>query len=155
MNDFHLRHATPHDVRALIALLAEAVPDCSPQTVWSVPWTWPDYRLVYDARGALAAAGALVEFDASTVELRGLVVGRNHRGQGLATLLVSHLLQCAHDSGRRMVCVTKNPRFFQKLGFQHTAPRWLEHDPRRRIGFGARTPSPRVGMTSTPSNPNP
>lgn len=155
MNDFHLRSATPHDVRALIGLLAEAVPDCSPQTVWSVPWTWPHYRLVFDAEGALAGAGALVEVDASTVELRGLVVSQTHRGRGLATLLVSHLLECTQSSGRRMVCVTKNPRFFQKFGFQQTAPRWLEHDPQRRIGFGARTPSPRVAMASIPSTPTP
>ena len=125
--------------------LAEAVPHCCPQTVWSVPWTWPQYRLVYDAQATLAAAGALAPLDGGTVELRGLVVGRRHLGQGLATLLVSHLLQC----------VTKNPRLFQNLGFQPTAPRWLDHDPRRRLGFGGHTPSPRVAMASTPFDPNP
>jgi len=153
MNDFYLRKARPQDVRPLISMLAEAVPDCSPQTVWAVPWMWPDYQIIHTADGTPVAAGALVDVDASTSELRGLVVSRAARGQGLASLMVSHLVEQARLDGRRMVCVTKCPDFFEKLGFRHTAPRWLEQDPHRRLGLGARTPSARVAMaTNSPTH---
>lgn len=149
MSAFHLRPAELGDVRPMINMLAEAVPSCSPQTVWDIPWSWRNYRVVCDDDGTIHAVGSLQEVDGHTVELRGLTVSPRKRGHGLAALLLSHLLDRARDAGMRMVCVTKNPAFFERFGFRHTAPHWLEHDPHRRLGLGARTPSARVAMAST------
>lgn len=151
MTVFQLRPAEPGDVRQLIDLLANAVPGCSPQTVWSVPWTWSTYSILTDSDGTPIAAGALSDVDGSTVELRGLVVSSQHRGQGLAASVVAHLLDRARAAGKRMVCVTKCPRFFAKLGFQHTAPRWLDLEPQRRLGFGEHSPTARVAMAASPN----
>ncbi len=148
MKAYSIRRAGPGDVRPLIDLLGNAVPHCSTQTVWSVPWTWQAYSvLCVDDR--LVAAGSLSEVGTGDVELRGLVVAPDHQGLGLAASIVRHLMTRATASGRRLVCITKSPEFFAKFGFRRTAPTWLE--PQRRLGRGDRAPTQRVAMANVAS----
>ncbi len=150
MNAYTIRRARSDDVRPLIDLLGSAVPHCSTQTVWSIPWTWKAYSvLCVDDRPV--AAGSLTEVGSRDVELRGLVVDPDHQGQGHAGAIVRHLMKRASSTGKRLVCITKSPEFFAKFGFQPTAPVWLELEPQRRIGRGNRVPTQRVAMANTPS----
>lgn len=144
----NIEPARRDDMRALIDMLAEAVPDCSPQTVWSVPWMWARYEVARDPSGTPIAAGALVDVDDNTTELRGLVVHRDHRRRGLASSVLCALLERAHDTGKRMVCVTKRPQFFRKFGFRDTAPGWLVHEPQRLLGTAPPGAPKRVAMAA-------
>lgn len=92
------------------------------------------------------AAAALVPIDDETMELRGLVVANSHRGQGLAKLLVSYMLDRAQQDGRRLVCITRHPVFFRRFGFRNASLSWLEHQPQRRLGLGAPKHAARVAM---------
>ena len=126
--------ATEDDVPDLVRVLAAAVPDCSPQTVWAVPWTWPTYRVVRDVDGTPIAAGSTEDLDEHRAELRGLVVDPGFRGLGLASAIVRHLREQLRRRHKAMVCVTQRPEFFRRLGFVDTVPSWIELQPQRRRG---------------------
>lgn len=118
------------DVPALRALLASVVPDCHPDTVRAVPRTWPRFVVVREG-GRIVAAGALQPVGADRAEIRGLAVADGARGRGIASAVVRHLVHRAGAEGRRVVCVTRRPGFFARLGFEEVAPTWLPG--RRRI----------------------
>ena len=68
-----IRPARLEDLPALVDLLADAVPDCLPETVWQLPWTWAAY-LVAEDDGDLVGAASLQRTDprAPLAEIRGL-----------------------------------------------------------------------------------
>jgi N-acetylglutamate synthase-like GNAT family acetyltransferase len=126
-----LRAARLDDRVPLISLLSSVVPHCSEQTVWDVPWSWPEYWVMQTAEGTLAAAGSLKRLDAQRCELRGLVVHADWRGRGLAGAIVRHLLSVAARADYDTVCVTRQPEFFRRFGFSDTHPFWLDLEPSR------------------------
>lgn len=130
MEALRLERARFGHVPQIVALLASAVPDCSPQTVWDIPWSWPDYWVV-SSGGQVVAAAALRSLDDERCELRGLAVDPRSRGRGLARLLVHRLRDLARERGHDMLCVTRSPEFFRRLGFLPTHPFWLDLEPAR------------------------
>lgn len=108
---------------------------------------WKSFRLARRAGGEVVAAGAADPVAPGYVELRGIAVAPEHQGGGYGSLLVRHLLDEWRDTRRAMVCVTKSPEFFSRLGFVEadTAP-WLP--PERRIRMG----SARCAMVHEPSS---
>lgn len=116
--------ARPTDVPALCALLRSVIPDCHPETVRAVPSTWPHYAVVRDGP-RIVGAGALVPVGPGLAEIRGLAVSADHRGLGIASQVVEHLVQQGEASERGVVCVTRRPGFFARMCFQEVAPTWL------------------------------
>lgn len=134
------------DLSRLVALLAASTPDCASQTVWDLPWQWPNYRVVREAE-VVVASGALTPLGDGRSEIRGLAVAPEFRGRGLARRLVDDLVDGAVNRGHEAVCVTRNPEFFGRLGFTRVHPFWLELQPARRpLGEPA---ADRVAMIAT------
>jgi N-acetylglutamate synthase-like GNAT family acetyltransferase len=133
------------EVPQLLTLIDAAVPECSPETVWQLPHNWSRY-FVAKRRGSskLLAAGSLQPIDGHGLEIRGLVVARDSRSQGLATLIVRRLLEEANLRRARTMCVTRKPAFFRRLGFHETPPTWLT--PQRMVGEESDLPR-RVTLT--------
>ncbi|MCA9669222.1 MAG: GNAT family N-acetyltransferase [Myxococcales bacterium] len=140
-----ISRARAGDLAQLKALLGGAVPDCAPQTVWELPWTWQCYSVVRargrDGTERIVACGALRELDEELCELRGVYVAPAFRGRGLAAALIEHLLARAAHGVRRVVCVTRKPELFARHGFVAVAwPSWIDHARRTRSG------APRTAM---------
>lgn len=124
------RHA---DLRGLVELLGASVPDCIPQTVWELPWTWHHYRVVRTPEGRIVGAGSLQPLPRRRAEVRGLTVARGWRGHGIARTLLHDLIERAERQGLEVVCVTRSPDFFARFGFHDTSPSWLDTHHRRSI----------------------
>lgn len=149
-SDFSIRRAQLADLSDLVSLLGAAVPDCLPETVWQLPWTWHDYVLVRDANGTLVAAGSLQSVDRRRAEIRGLTVAEGYRGRGLASQVIRTLMRIAEGRGLDTLCVTRKPSFFAQFGFHATPPDWLQAERRlspvasreRRVAMFAPRPRP-------------
>lgn len=156
MKTYSMEPARFGHVPQLVNLLASTVPDCSPQTVWDIPWSWPDYWVIC-AKERVIATGALRYIDEGRCELRGLAVHADFRGRGLARLMVRHLQEVAEEREHEMLCVTRSPEFFRRLGFSPTHPFWLDLEPARwpldghpgRVPMSAAAPSRRMDMTGS------
>jgi len=138
-----LEVARYEDQSALLALLAEAIPSCSPETVWQLPWTWPTYLVLRHPDDGIIAAGALQQVRDDRLELRGIVVHPNHRGTGLASRIVAALVRRAERFEKDLLCVTKSPAFFERFGFVETRLDWL---PPQRLAFHKADGQRRSGM---------
>lgn len=144
-----IRRAQLADLSDLVELLGAAVPDCLPETVWQLPWTWHDYVVARDADGKMVAAGSLQTVDDRRAEIRGLTVAEGHRGQGLASGIIKTLMRIAEQRALEILCVTRKPEFFRRFGFHATPPDWLTSERRlgatqtaERVAMAARAPSP-------------
>jgi len=144
-----IRRAQLEDLSDLVALLGEAVPDCLPETVWQLPWTWHDYVVARTPSGKLVAAASLQTVDDRRAEIRGLTVAESHRGQGLATELVRTLMRIAERRDLETLCVTRKPDFFARLGFHATLPNWLKSE--RRLS-PVKANNVRVAMAAPPTS---
>jgi len=131
------------DQSALLTLLGDAIPSCSPETVWQLPWTWPSYLVLRHPSHGIIAAGSLQPIEGDRLELRGIVVHPEHRGEGLASRIVEALTQRAEALHKDLVCVTKSPDFFARFGFTSVQLNWLS--PQRRA-FHEADGIPRNGM---------
>jgi N-acetylglutamate synthase-like GNAT family acetyltransferase len=146
MTEFSVADALRSDLPELKRLLAETVPDCAPQTVWELPFHWSSYRVIRNDADEVIAAASLQALPGRRAEIRGLVVDPNWRGKGLANILVEDLLARAEAEGREAVCVTRNPSFFARHGFQYTFPTWLTR--KRHVRQPSSDDAPRVCMIS-------
>lgn len=143
-SNLQLGPARRQDLSALVSLIGGAVPGCSPDTVWQLPWTWRNYVVLRTDEGRIVAAGSLQRIEARRAEIRGLVVHEDWHGRGLASHLVEHLLREGDALGLQVVCVTTTPGFFRRLGFRETVATWLTP---QRVKSEARG-APRVGMAA-------
>lgn len=137
-----IEDATAEDVRPLMRLMSAAVPDCSAQTVWAVPWSWSSYRVIRGPFDEPIACAALDDVDPDLAEIRGVVVDKHFRGQGLATLVVRDAVDDAVRRGRTPVCITRHPSLFRRLGFVETSPQWLSAQ--RHVAIA--TDPPRIAL---------
>ena len=142
-----IRSATADDALELRALLAAAVPDISRHTVWEVPWTWQHYLVVTDTAGEIIAAGSLQPLGHGKSEIRGVVVSDAARGGKLGRRLVLLLVERARSCGLDAVCMTREPGFFRKFGFENSAPTWVDC---RRQPATSRPSPPRFAMALLP-----
>jgi N-acetylglutamate synthase-like GNAT family acetyltransferase len=148
---FVVDDARRNDLPDLQRLLSDTVPECSPQTVWDLPFNWTEYRVIRDDDGSVIAASSLQTLSEDRAEIRGLVVDPEWHGRGLANILIEDLLDQARSEGREVVCVTRKPSFFQRYGFQYTFPTWLAPD--RYVCSQAADADPRVYMISCELEP--
>ena len=123
---FTIESAVANDHAALVGLLAKTVPDCSPETVWELPWSWTTYRVAKDQSNQLVGAVALRCIDDYSTEVRGLAVASGWRGCGVASVLVEDALELAAQMEKEVVCVTRKPMFFERFGFRETFPTWFD-----------------------------
>jgi len=146
MTDFEISRARLEDVPELVRLLGASVPDCSPQTVWELPWMWHHYHVARSADGEIVGAASIQPAGRARAEVRGLTVAPSWRGRGVARALLGRLIERAERSGADLVCMTRSPELFLKFGFLETAPHWT--DPRRRpCGPAEKPDSPRIAMS--------
>ncbi len=138
-----LDRARYEDRSELLALLSSAIPSCSPETVWQLPWNWTSYLVLRDANDGIIAAGSLQEVAGDRVELRGIVVAPHRRSEGLASRIIDALIRRAERLEKDLLCVTKSPSFFTRFGFETTRLDWLS--PQRRAVHEA-DGRPRTGM---------
>lgn len=123
------------DQNRLAELLAAAVPDCHPETVFVVPESWHRFTVIRDSVSRrVVAACALLPLGDGRAEIRGLVVDPEHRGYGLASIVVRAVLAWARKCDLEAVCVTRRPEFFRRFGFKATRPSWLHLRKRRKPG---------------------
>lgn len=119
---------TRGDLPGLYLLLNSGSPSCASSTAAELPRWWPRFRALRDVEGRPVACGAVVPLDDERVELRGIAVMPTHRGEGLGARVVDGLVDLAEADGHQVMCVTRCPSFFRRLGF-------------RRLGFGPAAPS--------------
>jgi len=143
---FTIETAIADDHPPLIELLAETVPDCAPETVWELPWSWTKYRVVKDSSGQVIGAAMLRCIDDHRTEIRGLAVASNWRGCGIAGALVEDALEIAAEMGKEVVCVTRKPTFFEQYGFRSTFPTWLDQKRRNFRETDDNGDAPRIAM---------
>lgn len=138
-----LEAARYEDQSALLALLSGAIPSCSPETVWQLPWTWNTYVVLRHPEEGIVAAGGLQEVREERLELRGIVVHPDHRGEGFASRIIASLVQKAERLEKDLLCVTKSPSFFTRFGFVETRLDWI---PPQRRAFHEADGETRTGM---------
>lgn len=128
-----MRQATPADRTALVKLLSDSEPGCSPQTVWNIPWNWAHYQVMEGSGGDIAACICLDDVEEMPAsEIRGLAVDRRWQGFGLGSELVRRAISRCEERGRQTLCVTKGPAFFERVGFREIPPYLLNIYPWRR-----------------------
>ena len=146
LGPFTIESAVADDHAALKRLLAKTVPECSPETVWELPWSWTTYRVAKDLSGELVGAVALRCIDDFSTEVRGLAVAANWRGCGVAGALVEDALELAAKMEKEVVCVTRKPAFFEQFGFRDTFPTWLDQKRRSFRDSDDHHRLPRIAM---------
>ncbi|MCC5854932.1 MAG: argininosuccinate lyase [Idiomarina sp.] len=76
---------------------------------------------VAEANEQVVGCGALYVYGTGLAEIRSLGLEPNHTGQGLGAEIVEFLLEQARQLGiRRVIVLTRRPKFFVRLGFQIT-----------------------------------
>ncbi len=121
-----LEAARAADTPAITRLLDQSAPDTLPCTPADVLARLPSFVVARDPDLGVVGSVALVELGDGRAELRSLAVATELRGCGLGRLLVNHTVARARRLGLELVCVTRRPRFFARLGFRriplHTVP---------------------------------
>jgi amino-acid N-acetyltransferase len=116
-----IRKAKITEVPEIRRMLAEAarVGEVLPRTLANLYSQVRDYSVFRQDEGPLIGVVALhVSWD-TLGEIRSLVVGQEHQGQGFGRRLVESCLEEARHLGLRQVFVlTANPEFFARFGFR-------------------------------------
>lgn len=110
--------ATRSDLFRIAGLLRSAAPACVPLTPHQVRARRRQFEVVRDPVDGVVAAVALRPVERRRVELGSLVVAPSHHHQGLGTRLVERAVSQCVRRDLELVCVTRNPRFFARLGFR-------------------------------------
>jgi len=107
-----VRPATAHDVSAVETLLA-----CFDLPTAGVADHIADFVVAEDGGTIVASAG--IELYGTSALLRSVAVKPAYRGQGLARVLVEHLLVRARRTGVRTIFLLTStaPDYFARLGF--------------------------------------
>lgn len=113
--------ANPSDIETIGELIANAVPDCVPQTPEQIGARIDEFRVGRADGGTVIACAALSVLHPSVRELRGVAVSRDWRGRGVGTTLIEQLATECTSAGDALVCVTRRPSYFSRLGFQRIA----------------------------------
>lgn len=85
-----------------------------------------DRFIVIEEAGVIVACAELMKLSSQVAEVRSLVVDRHHRGGGVATELMSALVDSARDAGYMSLCAfTHSPAFFVRQGFSIVPHTWV------------------------------
>lgn len=115
-----IRSAIPEDVNAIGILLEQytALGNVLPRTNEEILRHIDDFYVI-EAQSQVIGCGALEVFTDELVEIRSLMIAKNHSRQGYGRLLVEHLINETQIRGfRRLFALTYVPEYFHKLGFE-------------------------------------
>ena len=119
-----MRSVSPPESKHALDLDGLRMPDITFWTVW--------------AEGELVGCGALKELDATHGEIKSMRTSRAHRGKGIATFVLQHILQVANERGYGRVSLETGSmpffaparRLYTRHGFRECAPfAEYKHDP--------------------------
>lgn len=112
-----VERALRRDAPTIAALLRDSAPETIPVPVESVAREIGRFRVIREGGQAVATA-ALQPVGDTRFELRAVSVSKSCGGRGLGTRIVRAMQAEARRLGRRLVCMTMSPGFFEKLGFE-------------------------------------
>jgi GNAT superfamily N-acetyltransferase len=129
-----VRGARPNDAAALASLAGELgypATDAQMGARFAAVSSNPDHAILVAEHGGMVVGWIHATLTQSLetdrcAEIRGLVVGRNHRGSGIGTMLVAAAEGWARERGCPRIRVRTNVTredagaFYTKLGFQST-----------------------------------
>lgn len=85
-----------------------------------------DRFIVIEEAGEIVACAELMKLSSQVAEVRSLVVDRHHRGGGVASELMSALVNAAREAAYLSLCAfTHSPAFFVRQGFSIVPHTWL------------------------------
>ena len=85
-----------------------------------------DRFIVIEEAGRIVACAELMKLSSQVAEVRSLVVDRAHRGGGVASELMTALVDAARDAGYLSLCAfTHSPAFFVRQGFSIVPHTWV------------------------------
>ena len=85
-----------------------------------------DRFIVIEEAGRIVACAELMKLSSQVAEVRSLVVDRGHRGGGVASELMTALVDAARDAGYLSLCAfTHSPAFFVRQGFSIVPHTWV------------------------------
>lgn len=122
--------ARREDAAAIAVLLERLAPETLPVPAAEIAASIDRYRVIR-LGDRLAAVAALMPLGAGRLELRSLAVDPDCGGRGLGTAMVATLQLEALLAGCRLRCVTLNPEFFERLGFECIPMEWVPPKPAR------------------------
>jgi N-acetylglutamate synthase-like GNAT family acetyltransferase len=105
------------EATAIAGLLERASPNCIPISQSEIRARLHEFEVVRHQRDSVVASASVRRIEQDRCELRGLAVKNDWRGKGLAVCLVGRAVLRSLLSGLELVCVTRRPEFFAKLGF--------------------------------------
>ena len=105
------------DAYAIAELLDAQAPATLPVPADEIRRRIRSYRVIRQD-GRVVACAARMPLGSDRFEMRSVAVDPDAGGQGLGTKLVAALQREASFRGRRLVCVTLQPGFFERLGFE-------------------------------------
>jgi amino-acid N-acetyltransferase len=122
-----IRPATIHDVPRIAAVINSHA-ELGKMLFKSYAQLYEDLRDfgVYEADGQVVGCVALTIIWADLAEVRSLAVDEEFRGKGVGTQLIAWTIEEARRLGiRRLMALTYEQRFFNKLGFDAVAKETL------------------------------
>ncbi len=124
--------AGERDVDEIVAVVRQRAPETIPVTAVDVRRRLDRFRVIREDGRVIATAMLQPVAGSPRLELRSVAVADGHGGRGLGSRLVRALQEEAHRHGRRVVCVTTSPGFFERLGFERAPLDLVPVKPERR-----------------------
>lgn len=112
-----VRTAQPDEAEAISALLSACAPRCVARSASSVRGAIDDHHVALDETGRIIGCVMLHETD-DGIELRGLAVDERARSLGVGKALMRRADDMQERSGLDIACVTCEPAFFERFGFE-------------------------------------
>ena len=109
-------HAVSDDAAGIADLLERSAPVTIPVPEDDVRRRIADFLVIRDHREQVIASVAMPE-RAGAIELRSLAVDSRWRGHGLGAILVKQVIETADARGEDVSCVSIDPDFFLRFGF--------------------------------------
>jgi len=124
--------ACESDVDEIVDVVRQRAPETIPVTPVEVRRRLDRFRVIREDGRVIATAMLQPVADSRRLELRSVAVADGHGGRGLGSRIVRALQQEADRRGRRVVCVTTSPGFFERLGFERAPLDLVPVKPERR-----------------------
>jgi len=112
-----VRRAREREASSISALLEACQPQCVSRSASSVLEDIDEHLVALDDAGRVVGSVHLRE-TADAVEIRGLAVDPTARGIGVGAALMALADARQRDRGCDLVCVTCEPSFFERFGFE-------------------------------------
>lgn len=119
------------DAPRIARLLHACAPETIPVDIEILREQWRSFHVVRAPGYGIVGTASVVPIENGRCELRSVAVHDDWRGHGLGSRLVRRAMVRALAAGRQLVCVTLEPRFFERLGFQETLLDFLPDKPQR------------------------